>query len=109
MRAVLCALLIARAAGAEPDPRAVVRQATLAVEGGREAELAARWQAEADRAALLGLATLARLAYDYPRAEELYRRLDGAPADRFAVHARLGRAWALEERGFSNSAEEQFG
>jgi tetratricopeptide (TPR) repeat protein len=90
------------------DPRAVVREATLAVEAGREAELAARWRAAQDRASLLGLATLARLAYDYPRAEALYRSLDTAPLDGFTTYARLGQAWALEERGFSNGAEAQF-
>jgi CHAT domain-containing protein len=105
------------AAPAEPnDPRSVVREATRAVENERAAEARAAWQARldhdaTDRAALLGLATLARLTYDYPAAEALYRRVDApgsAPHDRFTAYARLGQAWALEERGFSNGAEAQF-
>jgi CHAT domain-containing protein/tetratricopeptide (TPR) repeat protein len=98
------------------DPRAVVREATRAVESDQTAPLRARWQARleavpADRAALLGLATLARLTYDYPAAEALYRRLIGEAStrpDRFTPHALLGQAWGLEERGFSNGAEAQF-
>src|SRR5262249_6141543 len=98
------------AAAATEDPRSIVREAARAVEDDRAAELGARWQARLDgdandRAALLGLATLARLRYDYPAAEALYRRVDGAEADRFTAYARLGQAWALEERGFSDGAE----
>ncbi len=112
---------VAVAAPGEPrgqpeDPLSVVREATRAVENETAAQLSALWQARldhdpTDRAALLGLATLARLGYDYPGAEALYRRVDRSdapPPDRFSAYARLGQAWALEERGFSNGAEAQF-
>src|SRR5690348_2005238 len=103
-------------AGAPEEPRTIVREATRAVENDGAAELRARCQARldrdpADRGALLGLATLSRLTYDYPDAEARYRRLSDpapAPADGFATYARLGEAWALEERGFSNGAEAEF-
>ena len=124
LRPVLLVVLTAAssvAASGEPkgqpeDPRSVVRDATRAVENETVAQLGALWQARldhdpTDRAALIGLATLARLSYDYPRAEALYRRADradAAPPDRFTAYARLGQAWALEERGFSNGAEAQF-
>jgi hypothetical protein len=89
------------------DPRAVVRQARLAVEADSATAARARWSARlgpdsADRAALLGLATLARLTYDYPLAERLYRRLYGAAStrpDRIAVYARLGLSQGLDEYG----------
>jgi CHAT domain-containing protein/tetratricopeptide (TPR) repeat protein len=98
------------------DPRAIVRDATRAVENDGADQLRARWQAglerdATDRAALLGLATLSRLTYDYPDAEVRYRRLSNpasSPADGFATYAHLGQAWALEERGFSNAAEAEF-
>ena len=97
------------------DPRAVVREATRAVESQSAALPIARWQARlerdpADLEALLGLATLARLTYDYPGAESLYARLGSCPGlpGRFAAYQHLGQAWALEERGFSNGAEAEF-
>ena len=51
------------------DPRAVVRAAAAAVRSDSVAPYRARWQRRlaadtADRAAALGLATLARLTYD---------------------------------------------
>jgi len=109
-------LILAVAAGAAEDPRTVVREATRAVESDRAAELRGRWQARldrdsTDRAALLGLATLARLTYDYPDAEAGYHHLSdpaSGRADGFSTYARLGQAWALEERGFSNRAEAEF-
>jgi CHAT domain-containing protein/tetratricopeptide (TPR) repeat protein len=123
MLPLLCTLAIAQTlavtstpAGALDDPRAVVREATRAIENDGAAGLRALWQARlvrdsTDRGALLGLATLSRLTYDYPNAEALYRRLSdptSSPADGFAIYARLGQAWALEERGFSNGAEAEF-
>jgi len=106
----------AKAREAPEDPRAVVHEATRSVEEERAAPLRALWQervdrSSADRAALLGLATLARLSYDYPAAEALYRRLGEAEAAKpgsFTAYALLGQAWASEERGFSNAAEAQF-
>lgn len=96
--------------------KTVVRQALRAVEGDSIAPVRERWSARldhdpADRAALLGLATLARLTYDYPAAERLYTRLttsDSLHPDRYAAYARLGLAWSLEERGRSDAAGEEF-
>ena len=78
--------------------------------------MVARWGARlradsSDRAAAIGLATIARLTYDYPTAERLYRLLyspDSARPDPYAVYARLGLAWALEDRGRSNDAGAEF-
>src|SRR6267142_2174505 len=119
MPVLLLALALAMAAGPmrpAEDPRALVREATRAVETGSAGPLRALWQARVeqdpiDRPALLGLGTLARLTYDYPAAEALYRRLSGPGSvlsDRFTAYAHLGQAWALEERGFSNGAEAEF-
>lgn len=122
MLPLLCTLALAQllavsATSAAPDdPRTVVREATRAVENDGAAEVRARWQARldhdpTDRGALLGLATLSRLSYDYPDSEARYRRLtnpDSSPSDGFATYAHLGEAWALEERGFSNGAETEF-
>jgi hypothetical protein len=95
--------------------RAVVRHALRAIEGDSAAALRRRWEARlrqdaTDRAAALGLATLARYGYDYPAAERAYRRLydDAAPADEYAVHARLGEAHGLETRGLLDSADAQY-
>jgi hypothetical protein len=95
---VIAAALVAAPFGSGPgEPPAIVREARLAVEGDSAPRVGARWSARlardsTDSAALLGLATLARLTYDYPLAERLYRRLAAGPADRFAVYARLGLA-----------------
>ena len=94
----------------------VVRHAVHAVEGDSAAALRTRWSARlqqdsSDRAALLGLATLARLTYDYPASDQLYPQLfsiDSLHPDPYAAYARLGRAWSLEERGRSDSAGEEF-
>ncbi|HEY8256435.1 MAG TPA: CHAT domain-containing protein [Gemmatimonadales bacterium] len=98
------------------DARHVVREAIHAVEGDSIARSRSRWSGRlhadsANRAALLGLATLARLTYDYPASDSLYRRLFGEDSlhpDSYAVYARLGRAWSLEERGQSDAAGEEF-
>jgi tetratricopeptide (TPR) repeat protein len=60
---------------------------------------------------LLGLATLARLTYDYPASDRLYPQLfsaDSPHPDLYAAYGRLGRAWSLEERGRSDAAGEEF-
>ena len=106
----------ARPTSPPDDPPAVVREATLAVEGDRVAALRARWEARRaidslDRAARLGLATLARLTYDYPTADRLYHALispDSTRPDRFAAYARLGLGWGLEDQGWSTKAGIQF-
>ncbi|HKT61403.1 MAG TPA: hypothetical protein VJQ46_15220, partial [Gemmatimonadales bacterium] len=105
----------ARADSAEPA-RAVVRQAIHAVEGDSAAALRARWMVRlarngADRPARLGLASLARLTYDYSAADRLYPQLfaaDSLHPDDYAAYARLGKAWSLEERGQSDAAAQEF-
>ena len=91
---------------APEGPRAVVRSAGAAVRGDSVARLRARWQTRlardsSDRAAALGLATLARLTYDYPLAERLYNRLitGAGRVDPYAVYARLGVAQGYDEYG----------
>ena len=95
----------AAATGAPADTagdgaRRLVREARIAVEGDSAPAVMARWSARlapdsTDRAALLGLATAARLSYDDPAATRLYRRLLPSPrssADAYADYARLGLA-----------------
>lgn len=102
--------------GRSDEPATVVREATLAVEHDSVAPLRALWLARRatdslDRAALLGLATLARLTYDYPAAERLYRSLtadESVRPDRYDAYARLGRAWALEDQGWSTESGAEF-
>src|SRR4051812_25308371 len=105
----LAALAIRAPAGrpATPDdPRAVVRAAAAAVRTDSVAAFRARWQHRlaadsTDRAAALGLATLARLTYDYSEANRIYRAMvpaDG-PSDRYAVYAWLGWGQGYEEYG----------
>ena len=87
------------------DPRKIVQQAISAVRGDSVAPLRARWDARlardsSDRAATLAVATLARLTYDYPLSERLYRRLfSTALSDGYAVHARIGLALQFDEYG----------
>jgi tetratricopeptide (TPR) repeat protein len=97
------------------DPSVVIREATLAVEGDSVAPLRSRWEARRnadslDRAALLGLATLARLTYDYPAADRIYLALstDSVSPNRFTAYARLGQAWALEDQGWSAESGARF-
>lgn len=100
-------------APAADAPRSVVRDATRAVEGDSAPRLGARWNARirrdpADRAALLGLATLARLRYDYPAAESTYRRLLTGPHDDYAVYAWLGLGDGYESRSFGRDAAREY-
>ncbi|HET7240235.1 MAG TPA: hypothetical protein VFI77_03690, partial [Gemmatimonadales bacterium] len=88
------------------DPPAVVRAAAAAVRSDSVAPYRARWQHRlaadtADRVAALGLATLARLTYDYPEANRIYRVMVSAdgPSDRYAVYAWLGWGQGYEEYG----------
>ena len=63
-----------------------------------------------DRAAVLGLATLSRLTYDYDGAEERYASLYNRPEayrDPYAAHARVGMADGLEARGVGTGLGEQ--
>ncbi len=112
---VVAAFLLGASANAVEDPRAVVVRATRAVQGDSAEPLRRRWTAQldrnpADRAASLGLATLARLRYDYPAAERLYRSLiaDSLRPDGYTALARLGLARGLEGRGFSVEARPHF-
>ena len=108
------ALLVAHPSGPDEDPRAIVRSALRAVEGDSVAALRARWEARlwrdsTDRPAVLGLATLARLTYDYPTADRLYRKLLGAARpDRYTPFAQLGLAWGRDAQGLSNDADSAF-
>lgn len=109
------------AAGNEPSPgwalpdtgdaRSIVREATLAVRGDSVRRVRERWSRllqrnPADRAAALGLATLARLGYEYDDAARRYRALfatDAARADSYDAQARLGLGLALEAQGMSGA------
>ena len=109
---LLFALAAARqgnAAQAGDDPRSVVRVATRAIEGDSAVRLESRWNARVgrragDRAAVLGLATLARLRYDYPLSERMYRGLVAGASDGYAVYAHLGLADGDEARGVARVA-----
>jgi len=102
--------------GPAEDAPAIVRRAERAVAGDSAAALRAQWRARlarapGDRAALLGLATLARLTYDYPESERVYRQLlasSPAPPDGYAVQAALGVGLGLEDRSFAMAAIAQF-
>jgi CHAT domain-containing protein/tetratricopeptide (TPR) repeat protein len=79
------------------DPRTIVLAAERAVTDDSAQRISARWGAalardSSDRAATLGLATIARMTYDFPTAERLLQRLlsDSGPPDRWRVQARLG-------------------
>src|SRR5688500_5203254 len=85
------------------DPGRVVSQATRAVEGDSVRTVVSRWEARLardpdDRAALLGLGTIARLRYDYSEAALKFARLfpgDDKPGNRYAVYALIGQGTAL--------------
>ena len=107
---LLAASVLAAQSPATETPAGVVYAATLAVRSDAAAPLRSRWDARlrrdsTDRAALLGLATLSRLTYDYEDAERRFRRLfaDGAPHDGHAVQARIGLALAMEAQGQSGA------
>ena len=82
------------------DPRDVLLAARHAVEGDSVARVRGRWEqavrrAPVDRAAQLGLATLARLTNDYAAADRAYAALvatDPARDDAVGAYARVGRA-----------------
>jgi len=116
MTSVLAALVAfpqGRSSVAGDEPARIVWLATRAVEGDSAAAVSARWAARlkrdpADRAAELGLATLARLTYQYDDAERRYARLlppAGRPPDGYAAYARLGHGTGLRTRGLVAAAE----
>jgi tetratricopeptide (TPR) repeat protein len=96
-------LLLALQQAPSGTAAAVVAEAAAAVAGDSVSHMTARWSARLgsrgeDRGARLGLATLARLRYDYPEAERRYAELlasDWSRADEYAVYAALGQADAL--------------
>ena len=111
---VVVGSVVAQGTGA--DPAQVVREAELAVRRDGAPALRQRLTSQlgdagARPAALLGLATLARLVYDYPAAERHYQTLlaerRGA-ADRWTAHAHLGRANADYARARFAPAETAF-
>lgn len=96
------------------NPDSVIREATRAVEADGAAEARARYAARigrsaADRDAVLGLATVARLTYDFDEADRLYRRLvAGVPlSDPHAIRARLGLAQGMDAHGVKQELETQ--
>jgi CHAT domain-containing protein/tetratricopeptide (TPR) repeat protein len=98
-----------RAGQAGDDPRWIVRAAIHAIQGDSAARVEARWRARVsrganDRAALLGLATLARLRYDYPSSEDMYHRLIDSRPDAYVAYAHLGLAEGEEARGAARDA-----
>lgn len=99
------------------DPRALVREATRAVQVDSARWASARWQARlardpSDRAAMLGLATLARLTYEYRTADRGYRELfatNSLRPDRYAIYARLGLTQGLHAQGRQQEADRLLG
>src|ERR1043165_6628377 len=79
------------------DPAFVVRRVQAAVEGDSVAAVTAPWRrptAASTRSAAFGLATAARLTYDYVAADRLYDQVIAGHAsapDRWTVFARVGQ------------------
>lgn len=88
-------------------PRDVVHGAERAVADDSAAAVGARWTAalrrdSTDREAALGLASLARLTYDFATAERLFRGIlerGGAGQDEWTVQARIGLYRVANARG----------
>src|SRR5262245_24050473 len=95
---LLLLLLVQSAQVASDSPRQIEIEATAAVEGDSVSAVALRWTARAKRdatdwSAAFGLATLARLTYDYATADSAYAALQlvTAPAARpYVAAAYLG-------------------
>lgn len=92
----VAALLLLQGPPAD-TPRAIVATAFAAIEGDSAAAVRDRWarrlaQNPSDRAARLGLATLARLEYRFGQADSLYTPLE-ALHDPYSLYAGLGRTW----------------
>jgi CHAT domain-containing protein/tetratricopeptide (TPR) repeat protein len=104
-------LLLVSPADTISSPRHLVTLAFRATEQGQGDSLLREWELRvsrdsSDRAALLGLATLARLRYDYGRAERLYHviRRDSTNPDALALYAQLGLAQGFDAQGLSAKA-----
>jgi hypothetical protein len=92
-----------------------VEAATRAVEGDSADRVVSRWRRRLtsnpdDRAALLGIATVARLTSDHDRAQSIYAGLLARRdvPDALAVQARLGLAGTLAVRGDLRAATESY-
>lgn len=108
----LALLLLLQAA--QPEPRAILVEATRAVEGDSVPAVSARWTARlsrspADRSAQLGLATLELLAYHHAAALSRYATLLATgPADQFTTYALLGSGDALRTHSSLDSAASRY-
>jgi CHAT domain-containing protein/tetratricopeptide (TPR) repeat protein len=102
---LLSILILAPQGPKSADPAEVVLRATRGVMADSVNALTSEWKGAlernpADPAALLGLATLARLTYDYVAAEQWYQKLvPQVGPDRFSPWVGLGRAHGLLVRG----------
>ena len=98
------------------DPATIVYRVARAIEGDSIAVVTAAWRrtlarAPGDRAAAFGLATAARLAYDYDGADRLYAQVIStapAAADRLSAYARLGTGLELLARSRYERADSTF-
>jgi CHAT domain-containing protein/tetratricopeptide (TPR) repeat protein len=99
LRVTLFSLCMAGAAAAqEPGPRDIVHRAERAVQDDSVAPVRTSWNEAlrrdtADRAAALGLGSLARLNYDFATAERLFSGIlerAGGAMDPWTVQARIG-------------------
>src|SRR6185503_9299766 len=98
------------------DPRSVVVQATRAVEGDSAARVTGRWSARARRdssdwAARLGLATLARLSYDYPTADSGFGSLIRSTepgAVPYVIMALVESGKGFQTRGGNTAADSAY-
>src|SRR5687768_14156485 len=110
-RTLVSLIVAALLASAADDPRAIVSRATSAVRADTAARITAEWRSTVardanSRDAMLGLATIERLTYDYDAAERHYRALfiaDSTRPDRHDVLARLGLGIGLEAQGQSGA------
>lgn len=96
------------------DPRALGRATLLAVEGDSAGALRSRWSSAlrrdpANRTALLGLGTFARLTYDYAAADTLlWQVIELRGDDAFADYARMEQGAALVVRGRLREAADAY-
>jgi tetratricopeptide (TPR) repeat protein len=102
-------------AGAAPtDPRALLRQAQLAVEGDSVPAVRRRWSRalnrdSTDRGALLMLGALALLTYDYPEADaRLARVVAWRGDDALADYARIEQGASLAARARFREAADAY-
>ena len=111
-----CALVAPRSIHAQesaPGPRDVVQAAERAVQGDSVAALRARWTEalrldSTDRAAALGLGTLARLGYDFAGSERLFSGIlerAGDRVDPWTVQAKIGLYRAANSSGNTTRAD----